>query len=567
MAQSSPEWVRRLDPSMFQGTTRQIILAAQEEDEDMLEEAARVGPRPRDPVRGGISRVMDEEAGLAQPPAPPPQPQRAMPEQPQRLMPDHEAVIEPAIGAPPPTGAPQAGGMAPQAPQNLRQAFGPYVGGPGGSFVDMARQHRQTGAMPDMSGMMQPPGQAPMQGGGMPQPTGGMPQPAAAGGGGLFGGGMGDRGRYMMGGLGAILREMGGSQGALENHMNRHQASMQQAQELGRFNKTVDSALQMGIDPEYVMMLAQTGDMKTLVKAIGEERKFTREIDKPTAAQRDYRLYREQGGQLPFFEFSKEHKRAEAPSINIDQRGETKFAEELGRLDAQRVDDVSEKAGVAHNKLVEIERMKIALESGRFTPGAFGHGRHFISQMAELVGISSDDIWEGLGDPAVADTLDAASMKLAAEAAKDLGRITNMSLGFIRDSLPALTRTRAGNEIIIEVMQRAAQREIEIAQLADEYVNTYGTLRPKDAPSFFEARNRLEKQDPIISEELKRRIEQGSRSAPQSWKDVLGGDREELGALPNEAVEMLRSDPSPEAMQEFDEIFGPGAAQRVLGAQ
>ena len=36
-------------------------------------------------------------------------------------------------------------------------------------------------------------------------------------------------------------------------------------------------------------------------------------------------------------------------------------------------------------------------------------------------------------------------------------------------------------------------------------------------------------------------------------------------APPPQAIEMLRSDPSPEAQQEFDEIFGPGAAQRALG--
>jgi hypothetical protein len=34
---------------------------------------------------------------------------------------------------------------------------------------------------------------------------------------------------------------------------------------------------------------------------------------------------------------------------------------------------------------------------------------------------------------------------------------------------------------------------------------------------------------------------------------------------PPEAVDMLRGDPSPEAQREFDEIFGAGAAQRVLG--
>jgi hypothetical protein len=37
------------------------------------------------------------------------------------------------------------------------------------------------------------------------------------------------------------------------------------------------------------------------------------------------------------------------------------------------------------------------------------------------------------------------------------------------------------------------------------------------------------------------------------------------GQIDPRAVDMLRQDSSPEAMREFDEIFGPGAAQRVLG--
>lgn len=43
------------------------------------------------------------------------------------------------------------------------------------------------------------------------------------------------------------------------------------------------------------------------------------------------------------------------------------------------------------------------------------------------------------------------------------------------------------------------------------------------------------------------------------------GDQEQ--SAPQEAVDMLREDPSPQARREFDEIFGDGAAERVLGGQ
>lgn len=38
------------------------------------------------------------------------------------------------------------------------------------------------------------------------------------------------------------------------------------------------------------------------------------------------------------------------------------------------------------------------------------------------------------------------------------------------------------------------------------------------------------------------------------------------GSVPDQAVRMLLDDPSPEAQREFDAVFGPGAAQQVLGA-
>jgi hypothetical protein len=36
-------------------------------------------------------------------------------------------------------------------------------------------------------------------------------------------------------------------------------------------------------------------------------------------------------------------------------------------------------------------------------------------------------------------------------------------------------------------------------------------------------------------------------------------------APPIEAVQLLQSDPSPEARKEFDEEFGEGAAAKILG--
>jgi len=50
-------------------------------------------------------------------------------------------------------------------------------------------------------------------------------------------------------------------------------------------------------------------------------------------------------------------------------------------------------------------------------------------------------------------------------------------------------------------------------------------------------------------------------------RNVILEDTPQPPPVPPEALSTLRSDPSPEAMREFDEIFGQGAAQRALGGR
>jgi hypothetical protein len=65
-------------------------------------------------------------------------------------------------------------------------------------------------------------------------------------------------------------------------------------------------------------------------------------------------------------------------------------------------------------------------------------------------------------------------------------------------------------------------------------------------------------------------LRSGSYYQPEGNKakasEASGGD-DKKGSydLPQEAIEALAADPSPEARQEFDEVFGEGAATHVLG--
>ena len=209
-----------------------------------------------------------------------------------------------------------------------------------------------------------------------------------------------------------------------------------------------------------------------------------------------------------------------APVVSITEGGEREVVKQLGKLDAERVVKYEEDAQKAFRDLAEVDRMRSAIASGRFRTGVFSDARMFLARFADFVG-ASEETKNIIGDAATADTLDAASARLAVEAAQKLGRVTNMSLQFIRDSLPQLSRTPEGNKILLEVMERVAQRDIEIASLADEYIRKYNTLRPENDRTFFQALRDLEETDPVITDELRNRIIQGSQSAPPSFREFF----------------------------------------------
>jgi hypothetical protein len=325
-----PEWSRRLNPDDFTGQTREMLIQAQSASPGTanqmgkgdLEFPSPVAPKgdrlDMPPLPTGAPGGFSGGYGAANGLVPPVQPGEGQ-----------SAPVEPEQQTPASAASP--------APQdiNLRKELGPHVGGQGGSYIDMVRQYRQTGELPGGGGGDRPPAQvaaaaASPAGSGpgqqsqpsqlRPQSLPPQMQPTSAGGG-LFSGsgvGFGD----VLGGIGAMLKSAGGDSGAVDKYLERRQARQAQAQELGRFNKTVDSALRMGIDPDYVMTMAETGDMKSLVSAIQEERKFTRDLDKPTDEMREYALYKEQGGDLPFFEFKRELKQAGAnKTVGTPQAG------------------------------------------------------------------------------------------------------------------------------------------------------------------------------------------------------------------------------------------------------
>jgi len=177
----------------------------------------------------------------------------------------------------------------------------------------------------------------------------------------------------------------------------------------------------------------------------------------------------------------------------------------------------------ARKMLPELARMREVIKSKRFRTGAVAGTRQFIAQAAELIGLSTGEV-PVFGDPASADTLDSASNQLAVAAAGSLSRVTNMSLTLIKQSLPNLDRTPEGNSILVDVMERTAERKIQIATLTQRFVaENVAKISPEELQvGLDKIINDLDEKDPIITEELAERIRLGTRTKEQDAPTTLG---------------------------------------------
>lgn len=197
-----------------------------------------------------------------------------------------------------------------------------------------------------------------------------------------------------------------------------------------------------------------------------------------------------------------------------------KFGEVVGTAEAERITTALDRGEQARNDLVEMGRIKEAIAGGTFQTGSFAETRQAIAQFARLMGPGAAETVEGIvGSAATADNIRAATKKLALNEVPNLGRTLKAGLQLIQETLPDLAMTPEGNLILIEVMERVANRQIEVARIAETYMEL-GTTTPDGAPSYREALEALEAGDPILTDELKQRIRRGA----QFGRDIgLGG--------------------------------------------
>lgn len=208
------------------------------------------------------------------------------------------------------------------------------------------------------------------------------------------------------------------------------------------------------------------------------------------------------------------------------------------KLDFERGKALIERAAVSKRLHRASQEFDVALKSGRFTPGAASGVRYTLGRWAEFFGTSLEDLGLGPNDPATAEIMDSAAQKMGLEAADSMSRLTNMSLEFVQRAYPSLMKTAAGNEIAIDLLQRAADLDVAVANVVEDYLSEHGDLRPlkPGVPSAFQKIKELEDRA-VIDDATRAKIEKAVREGEGiSFEKVLEQDRAEEGGKPRSIV-------------------------------
>lgn len=195
-------------------------------------------------------------------------------------------------------------------------------------------------------------------------------------------------------------------------------------------------------------------------------------------------------------------------TVNVGA-GEKAWDTESAKLFAKRYDDLTTQAQSAQQMLGLYDLAQAGLDSGVRT-GSFGGAEQAVRQMGLALGIgNADKIAGGELLTAVQNRM-ALQMRSPDSGMGMPGAVSDRDLTFLKEAQIGLDRTPEGNRKMLDAFRRLEQRKVEIAQLADQYVQQKGRM---DA-GFNQAVREYADKNPLFP------MKEGDRA--QQLNDILG---------------------------------------------
>lgn len=190
---------------------------------------------------------------------------------------------------------------------------------------------------------------------------------------------------------------------------------------------------------------------------------------KMTDEQKEYTLYRAQGGELPFFQYKSELKKAGATNVTVNS-GEKSYDNKLGSEQAQTFVDLQKSARDANGTMSTLRVMDKLIDNPNFYSGTGGQYATQIKRLLVSVGVKDaesaapNELFQKLSNKIVLD-MNGGSLG---------NQVSNADRSFIENTVANPSNTPQGNRQIIQMAMKIEQRKQEVAKLARDYAKSHG---------------------------------------------------------------------------------------------
>ena len=166
---------------------------------------------------------------------------------------------------------------------------------------------------------------------------------------------------------------------------------------------------------------------------------------------------------------------APGTGIDLDDPATKKFGEEMGKRGADMYDNLQKSGMSAYDTLGKMGQVKSILDSGLYT-GWGGDVVQGFRKAGAALGMS-DAQAAANGELMKRINNEMALMARNPDSGMGMpGSISDKDREFLVEMQPGLTNTAEGNKMMVEMSSRIAQRRVDIAAMADDYVSRKGKL-------------------------------------------------------------------------------------------
>jgi ribosome-binding protein aMBF1 (putative translation factor) len=201
---------------------------------------------------------------------------------------------------------------------------------------------------------------------------------------------------------------------------------------------------------------------------------------------------------------------AKQPLVNIDAAGKevNKEAETVGEFFGKQFVETQESAGKANQALTRVNRTRQLLK--QVNTGTLGSAKTAAKSLAKDLGVDLAQL-NIQDDAGAAQALSAMSTQAALDFVQQTkGSISNAEMDLFAKAVPSLSRTPEGNELILEMQEKIAKNQIEVAKLAREYRKNKGRIDE----GFGDVLDQYHQKNPLFTEDIKKRIQGGPTTQP-----------------------------------------------------